>query len=83
MAFHNCSWGSSGNSRSRPLGDLSLELSDQFAEVLGVQLAVELNPASVLFCFEQGLKRVFFFFVFGPQAHDYVAVHLHERRYTS
>ena len=61
-----------------PLGDLGLELGDQFAQVFGAQFAVECNSTGVFFRVEQGLERVCFFFVFGPQAHDHVAVHLHE-----
>ena len=61
-----------------PLGDFGLKLRDQLAQIFGAQFAVEHDPTGVLFRFEQGLERVCFFVVFGSQAHDYVAVHLHE-----
>ena len=58
--------------------DLGLELGDQRLEVIGPELHVLRDAPVGLLAFQQRFEGIVIFIIAGSDAHDHVAIHLHE-----
>jgi hypothetical protein len=74
----SCSQGSVGKSRPNTGADQRFETVYQFAQVVGIEIGVELYAFFLFYHVDDHFKGVVVFFGDGFEAHDHVAVHLYK-----